>query len=88
MSSSSPGVTARRSAAQRRRSTVARRRRRVRRAVLTLASFAVALGVILFAVPLFESAYNHLTLPLDHEDIIVQQAHEKGLDPALVAAVI
>ena len=88
MSSSSPGVTARRSAAQQRRSTVARRRRRVRRAVLTLASFAVALGVILFAVPLFESAYNHLTLPLDHEDIIVQQAHEKGLDPALVAAVI
>src|SRR5262249_53596990 len=29
-----------------------------------------------------------LTLPLRHEDIIRQQAHEKGVDPALIAAVI
>jgi soluble lytic murein transglycosylase len=44
--------------------------------------------VVLVALPMFETAYQHLTLPLEHEDIIVQQAHEKGLDPALVAAVI
>jgi len=88
MSSSSAGVTARRAAAQRRRTIVARRRRRVRRALLTVVGFAVALAVVLVALPLFETAYEHLTLPLEHEDIIVQQAHEKGLDPALIAAVI
>jgi soluble lytic murein transglycosylase len=85
MSSSSAGVTARRAAAQRRRSTVARRRRR---GLLALGSLAVALAVVLVAIPLFKTAYERLTLPLEHEDIIVQQAHEKGLDPALIAAVI
>ncbi|HWF35336.1 MAG TPA: lytic transglycosylase domain-containing protein [Solirubrobacteraceae bacterium] len=88
MSSSSAGVTARRAAAQRRRTIVARRRRRVRRALLALAAFAAALFAIQVLVPLFETAYRDLTLPLAHEDIIVQQAHEKGLDPALIAAVI
>jgi soluble lytic murein transglycosylase len=88
MSSSSAGVTARRAAAQRRRTIAARRRRRLRRAVLTLGGFVVALLVVLVALPMFETAYQHLTLPLEHEDIIVQQAHEKGLDPALIAAVI
>jgi soluble lytic murein transglycosylase len=33
-------------------------------------------------------AVREITLPLKHEDIIRQQAAEKGLDPALVAAVI
>jgi soluble lytic murein transglycosylase len=33
-------------------------------------------------------AVREITLPLQHEDIIRQQAEEKGLDPALVAAVI
>jgi soluble lytic murein transglycosylase len=88
MSSSSAGVTARRAADKRRRTIVARRRRRVRRAMLTVAGFVVAVVVVLVALPMFETAYQHLTLPLEHEDIIVQQAHEKGLDPALVAAVI
>jgi soluble lytic murein transglycosylase len=31
---------------------------------------------------------REITLPLRHEDIIRQQARDKGLDPALVAAVI
>jgi soluble lytic murein transglycosylase len=53
-----------------------------------LGSVIVVLAAIVVALPLFRSAYEHLTLPLDHEDIIVQQAHEKGLDPALIAAVI
>ena len=33
-------------------------------------------------------AVQELTLPLRHEDIIRQQAAEKNLDPALIAAVI
>jgi soluble lytic murein transglycosylase len=33
-------------------------------------------------------AVRELTLPLRHEDIIRQQAREKGLDPALIAGVI
>jgi soluble lytic murein transglycosylase len=35
-----------------------------------------------------ERAIQELTLPLQHEDIIRQQAAEKDLDPALIAAVI
>ncbi len=35
-----------------------------------------------------EKAIQELTLPLQHEDIIRQQAAEKDLDPALIAAVI
>ena len=31
---------------------------------------------------------RELTLPLHHDDIIRQQAHDKNLDPALIAAVI
>jgi soluble lytic murein transglycosylase len=46
------------------------------------------LALLVFALPLFETAYEHLTLPLAYEDVIVQQAREKRLDPALVAAVI
>jgi soluble lytic murein transglycosylase len=84
MSSSSAGVTGRRAAAQRRRITVARRRRRAK---LVLGAVAVAVAAIV-TLPLFETAYEHLTLPLEHQDIIVQQAREKRLDPALIAAVI
>ena len=84
MNSSSAGATARRTAAQRRRSTVAPRRRRAWR---LLAVAAVALATVL-ALPLFKSAYERLTLPLADQDIILQQAHEKHLDPALIAAVI
>jgi peptidoglycan lytic transglycosylase len=35
-----------------------------------------------------QRAIREITLPLQHEDIIRQQAAEKNLDPALVAAVI
>jgi soluble lytic murein transglycosylase len=35
-----------------------------------------------------EGAVDEIRLPLRHEDIIKQQAREKGLDPALVAGVI
>jgi len=36
----------------------------------------------------FEKIKRELTLPLEHDDIIRQQADEKNLDPAMIAAVI
>jgi soluble lytic murein transglycosylase len=48
---------------------------------------AVGFGVIALR-PVVEDAIIEITLPLRHEDIIRQQAREKSLDPALVAAVI
>ena len=36
----------------------------------------------------FEQAIREVTLPLRHDDIIRQQAADKHLDPALIAAVI
>ncbi len=56
-----------------------------------LAAFiAVAtLGVIaVYAFEPVEKGIREITLPLRHEDIIRQQAADKGLDPALVAGVI
>ena len=43
---------------------------------------------IRLASPLVQKAIRNLTLPLHDSAIIVTQAHAKGLDPALVAAVI
>jgi soluble lytic murein transglycosylase len=52
---------------------------------------AVVIGLvvgILIADGTFDKAIKSLTLPLQHEDIIRQQANEKGVDAALIAAVI
>jgi soluble lytic murein transglycosylase len=52
---------------------------------------AVVIGLvvgILIANGTFDKAIKSLTLPLQHEDIIRQQAKEKGVDAALIAAVI
>jgi soluble lytic murein transglycosylase len=46
----------------------------------------VALAVILR--PFAEDAVQELSLPLRHEDIIRQQAEDKGVDPSLIAGVI
>jgi soluble lytic murein transglycosylase len=54
-------------------------------ALLALAGIVVA---VLVAVPLVRRAIQHFTLPLQYAGIIQQQAREKHLDPALVAAVI
>ena len=53
-------------------------------------SAVVALAAVagLAMTPLFHHAVREIALPLRHEDIIRQQAREKGLDPALIAAVI
>jgi soluble lytic murein transglycosylase len=86
-------VTAPRSTAAKRRggSTAARRRQRAvrrRRTVFVLAVVAAcAVGVVL-AMPLFRKAVTEFTLPLSYSDVIRQQAADKHLDPALIAAVI
>ncbi|HZV75845.1 MAG TPA: lytic transglycosylase domain-containing protein [Conexibacter sp.] len=69
-----------------RRARVARRRRQA----LVLLAFVgvVGLGALLLR-PLFTSAVHKLTaLPLSHQDTIRKQAHEKRLDPSLIAGVI
>jgi soluble lytic murein transglycosylase len=58
-----------------------------RRAVYLLLLGAAVAGVIALIGPA-ENAIKEITLPLKHEDIIRQQAREKNLDPALIAAVI
>ena len=72
----------RRAAAQRR--TAIRRRR----AVLVLGGLVVLFIAVVAALPTVKKAVQELTLPLQHQDIIRQQAAEKHLDPALIAAVI
>jgi soluble lytic murein transglycosylase len=71
-------------AARTRTGAVRRRRWALGAAALALlgtVAIVVALG------PLGE-AVREITLPLRHEDIIRQQARDKDLDPALIAAVI
>ncbi|HXQ88403.1 MAG TPA: lytic transglycosylase domain-containing protein [Solirubrobacterales bacterium] len=62
-----------------------------RRRLAALGTVAVLLGVLvgaLVASGAFDDALQELTLPLRHEDVIRQQADEKGVDAALIAAVI
>jgi soluble lytic murein transglycosylase len=74
----------------------ARRRQRRRwyekgwvRAVGVLGALAaLAVGLIVIFDGTVNKAIDELTLPLQHEDIIRQQAEEKGVDAALIAAVI
>jgi soluble lytic murein transglycosylase len=65
-------------------------RARLRRRRLSLAAVALAIAAIgVVASGLGEEAVRELgTLPLRHDDIIRQQAADKNLDPALIAAVI
>jgi peptidoglycan lytic transglycosylase len=65
-------------------------RARVRRRRITMLAAAVVLGAGLAALVsgLGRDAVRELTLPLHHDDIIRQQASDKNLDPALIAAII
>ena len=54
-------------------------------ALLALAGIVVA---VLVAIPLIRRAIQHFTLPLQYATIIRQEASQKHLDPALIAAVI
>lgn len=65
------------------------RRRRSRWPIF--AAIAVFLGLIAGVMIIngtVNKAIDQFALPLDHEDIIRQQAREKGVDAALIAAVI
>src|SRR3954467_3103972 len=70
-------------AAARRAAKVRRRRQR-----LVLGLVALFGAVLVIGLHPLKHAVQEITLPLRHEDIIRQQSHKKGLDPALVAAVI
>jgi soluble lytic murein transglycosylase len=62
-----------------------------RRRLAALGTVAVLIGVLagaLVASGTFDHALQELTLPLRHEDVIRQQADEKEVDAALIAAVI
>jgi soluble lytic murein transglycosylase len=61
------------------------RRRRLRLGVVVAVLAGVALVVALGPL---QNAIREVTLPLRHDDIIRQQARDKGVDPALIAAVI
>ncbi|HEY2716097.1 MAG TPA: lytic transglycosylase domain-containing protein [Solirubrobacterales bacterium] len=66
-----------------------RRQRRRRWPILGAAAVALGIVVGILAVSgVFDEAIKELTLPLRHEDIIRQQSQEKGVDAALIAAVI
>jgi soluble lytic murein transglycosylase len=63
----------------------ARRRRWGWLAIAALLGVGIAIAISRIDVP---NAIKELTLPLQHDDIIRQQADEKNLDPAMIAAVI
>jgi soluble lytic murein transglycosylase len=68
-----------------------KRKVRRRRQLLAFGTVAVLIGVFaaaLIASGTFDHALKELTLPLRHEDVIRQQADEKEVDAALIAAVI
>ena len=71
-----------------RRSDGRRRVVRRRRIAAILGTALVAGLAVALAWPSFHHALREIALPLRHEDIIRQQAREKDLDPALIAAVI
>jgi soluble lytic murein transglycosylase len=48
----------------------------------------LAVGALVGVFPDVDHAIQELTLPLHHEDVIRQQAAEKNVDAALIAAVI
>jgi soluble lytic murein transglycosylase len=60
----------------------------VPRRLLALIALAGIVVAVLVVVPLARRAIQHFTLPLAYASIIREQAHDKRLDPALVAAVI
>jgi soluble lytic murein transglycosylase len=62
-----------------------RRRRWLAIGIAAVVGVGAAIGISRIDV---ERAILEITLPLRHDDVIRQQAREKDLDPALIAAVI
>jgi soluble lytic murein transglycosylase len=71
--------------AARKRPVRKRRRRR-----LAIGAGVVGVGIVagVLLAGTVDKAIQELTLPLQHEDVIRQQSQEKGVDAALIAAVI
>jgi soluble lytic murein transglycosylase len=72
------------------RSAPRRQKGMLRRRLLWLLGIVVVAGIVVTAIvaPRVDKAVQEVVLPLRHEDIIRQQASDKGLDPALIAGVI
>jgi soluble lytic murein transglycosylase len=83
--SAQPATARRSQSAARRRPS---RARVLRRRLMLLAGFALVVVAVLSLVEPADKAVQEITLPLRHEDIIRQQAADKRVDPALIAAVI
>ena len=66
----------------------ARKRAIRRRRLVAIVGVGILSAAVVALWPQFHHAVREITLPLRHEDIIRQQAREKGLDPALIAGVI
>jgi soluble lytic murein transglycosylase len=64
------------------------RTRRRRRAALGLLLLAAIAAIVVLSMPLAKRAVNEFGLPLRYSTTIRQQAAQKHLDPALIAAVI
>ena len=66
------------------------RARMLRRRLLLIAGVVAGAAIVIAAVlsPMVDKAVQELSLPLRHEDIIRQQAADKGVDASLIAAVI
>jgi soluble lytic murein transglycosylase len=77
--------TTTRAATRRRSASRARTRRRL---LLGIVATAIAAAVVVSLMPRAKDAVQELTLPLRHEEIIVQQAHDKGVPADLIAGVI
>jgi soluble lytic murein transglycosylase len=61
---------------------------RRRRGAVFLGLVALTVVVVVAAVPVARKAITEFGLPLQYQDVIRQQAAQKRLDPALIAAVI
>src|SRR4051794_2729494 len=70
------------------RRIAARRRTVRRRRIAAVIGAAVVAGIAAALILPGFHAVREIALPLRHEDIIRQQARDKALDPALIAAVI
>ncbi|HEY3020643.1 MAG TPA: lytic transglycosylase domain-containing protein [Solirubrobacteraceae bacterium] len=72
----------------RRRAPARRSRASARKRLAAIALAALAGALLVMTLPQLRHAAREIALPLRHEDVIRQQAAEKGLDPSLIAAVI
>jgi soluble lytic murein transglycosylase len=72
----------------RRRTNARAKRRRLGALIALTAVLAAGLAALVTGLGPLGDTLRDITLPLEHEDIIRQQARDKDLDPSLIAAVI